>query len=79
MLLLKFLRSIEETDFDLKNANGETALHLCCGQQPNPDLAKFLVMCGASVYAKNALGDTPVTLATRFGHTELAMLLNTSE
>jgi len=33
--LLKFLRSFEETDLDLKNANGETALHLCCGQQPN--------------------------------------------
>jgi len=39
----------------------------------------FLVHCGASVHAKNALGDTPVTLATRFGHTELVLVLNTSE
>ena len=29
--LLKFLRSIDDADFDTKNANGETALHLCCG------------------------------------------------
>ena len=75
--LVKFLKSID-ADFDVRNANGETALHLCCGQQVNPDLAKFLVMCGASTQAKNALGDTPLTLASRFGHTELAMLLNTS-
>ena len=77
--LLKFLRSLEDTDFDTKNANGETALHLCCGQQPKEELAKFLVMCGASISSKNALGDTPVTLATRFGNTELALLLTTSD
>ena len=38
-----------------------------------------MVLCGASIHAKNALGDTPVTLATRFGNTDLALLLNTSE
>ena len=79
MQLIKFLKSMKEIDFDCRNANGETALHLCCGQQPNEELAKFLVLSGASIHVKNALGDTPVTLATRFGHTELAMLLNTSE
>ena len=76
--LLKFLKDLQTTDFDAKNANGETALHMCCGQSANEELAKYLVMCGASIHAKNALGDTPVTLATRFGHTELAVLLNTS-
>lgn len=77
--LIKFLKSMKETNLDVRNANGETALHLCCGQSPNADLAKFLVLCGASTQIKNALGDTPVTLATRCGHAELAMLLNTSE
>ena len=77
--LIKFLKGLQHADLDVKNSNGETALHLCCGQQPNPELAKFLVMCGASIQAKNALGDTPVSLATLFGNTELALLLNTSE
>ena len=66
--LLKFLRCLEDKALDTKNANGETALHLCCGQQPNEELARFLVNSGASTSIKNALGDTPVTLATRFGH-----------
>ena len=79
MQLIKFLKSMKEADLDVRNANGETALHLVCGQSPNEELAKFLVLCGASTQVKNALGDTPVTLATRFGHAELALLLNTSE
>ena len=79
MQLIKFLKGMKDTDLDVRNANGETALHLCCGQTPNEELAKFLVLCGASTQVKNALGDTPVTLATRFGHTDLALLLNTSE
>lgn len=76
--LIKFLGSAG-ADFDTPNANGETALHLCCGQQSNDDIAKFLVMSGASIHAKNALGDTPLTLASRFGHTDLVLLLNQSE
>ena len=36
-------------------------------------------MSGASTAIKNALGDTPVTLAKRCGNQELAMLLSTSE
>ena len=32
MSLLKFLKDLQTTDFDAKNANGETALHMCCGQ-----------------------------------------------
>lgn len=77
--MIKFLKTLDEVDFNVRNSNGESALHLCCGQQPKEELAKFLVLCGASNYVKNALGDTPVTLATRFGHAELAMMLNTAE
>lgn len=33
---------------DQQNRNGETALHLCCGKTPNFDLAKYLVLKGAS-------------------------------
>ena len=76
--LVKFIKSQDGVDFDQRNANGQTALHLCCGETPNIELARFLVLCGSSVHAKNALGDTPMTLASRFGHTELVMLLNTS-
>jgi len=76
--LLKFLKGVN-ANFNVRNANGESALHLCCGQTANLDLAKFLVMCGASAHAKNALGDTPLTLAARFGHTDLVLLLNSSE
>ena len=42
-------------------------------------MAKFLVLSGVSTTVKNALGDTPITLAKRCGHHELALLLNTSE
>lgn len=36
-------------NIDMINKNGETALHLCCGKQPNIELAKILVMAGASL------------------------------
>ena len=76
--LIDFLKK-SNIDLDLQNANGETPLHLLCGQQPNEELAKYLVMSGASTAIKNALGDTPITLAKRCGNQELAMLLSTSE
>ncbi len=59
---------------DMTNKNGETALHLCCGKQPNVELAKVLVLAGASLQIKNALGETPVTLAKRFGNHDLTAL-----
>ena len=77
--LIKYLKGVKEANLDTRNANGETALHLCCGQTANVELAKYLILSGASTQIKNALGDTPVTLATRFGHAELALLLNTSD
>ena len=76
--LIYFLNQ-NNADLDQQNTNGETALHLVCGQAPNEEIAKFLVMCGASTQVKNALGDTPLTLAKRCGQHDLALLLNTSE
>ena len=76
--LIGFLKTLN-VDFDAENSNGETALHLCCGQTPNEELAKFLVMAGASTGVKNALGDTAIALAKRCGNTELALMLNTSD
>ena len=61
---------------DIQNKNGETALHLCCGKDPVPELVKLLVLKGASPMVKNALGDSAVSLASRFGHHELYMLLS---
>ena len=76
--LIYFLNQ-ENANLDTQNRNGETALHMVCGKQPNEEMAKFLVMCGASTQVKNALGDTPVTLAKRCGQHDLALVLNTSE
>lgn len=59
---------------DMVNKNGETALHLCCGKQPNNELARILVLAGASLQIKNALGETPVTLAKRLGNHDLTIL-----
>lgn len=56
------------------NKHGETALHLCSGKQPNEELAKVLLIKGASASMKNAIGDTAIKLAQRCGHMELAML-----
>lgn len=63
----------------MQNSNKETALHLCCGKEPQADLAKMLVLCGASTEIKNALGDTPVSLAKRCGNHDLALLLSSSQ
>lgn len=56
------------------NKHGETALHLCSGKQLNEELAKVLLIKGASASMKNSIGDTPLKLAQRCGHMELAML-----
>jgi ankyrin repeat protein len=53
---------------DLRNKNGESALHLCCGSTSKPQIAELLVLLGASTGVKNLIGDTPVTLAQRCGH-----------
>jgi len=38
-----------------------------------------LILYGASTVIKNALGDTPATLAKRCGHHELVLLFGASE
>ncbi len=66
--------AVVNNSIDMVNKNGETALHLCCGKQPNHEFAKALVMAGASLQIKNALGETPITLAKRFGNHDLTNL-----
>lgn len=68
------LQNVSSSFIDAKSKNGETALHLISGKTPNFELANFLVMAGASPMAKNALGDTPITIAKRCGHHELALI-----
>jgi ankyrin repeat protein len=48
---------------DFSNRHGETALHLCSGKQLNFEIAKVLLLKGASFSIKNAIGDTPLKLA----------------
>ena len=76
--IVKFLID-QGINVDLQNKNGESALHLCCGQTSKPQLAELLVFLGANTGVKNAIGDTPVTLAKRCGNQDLALLLNISE
>ena len=64
---------------DSQNKFGETALHLCSGQEPNQEMAKFLVMKGASALVKNQIGDTPSSIAKRCGNHELALLYSAQE
>jgi ankyrin repeat protein len=60
----------------VSNRNGESALHLCVGKQPNVEMARLLMMNGASALVKNALGETPMSTAKRCGNHELVMLLS---
>jgi ankyrin repeat protein len=75
---MKFILGFQ-VELDIQNKYGETPLHLCCGQTPKPDLARMLIIAGASTSLKNALGDTPISLAKRCGHQELVLLLQSSE
>lgn len=43
------------------------------------ELARFLVLHGAQTGMKNALGDTPESLAKRCGNMELVLLLSANE
>lgn len=48
-------------NLDVQNKFGETALHLCSGQNNgNLDLAKILIVKGANCQIKNSLGDSPL-------------------
>ena len=63
-------------NIDLQNKYGESALHVCSGQAGSLELARLLIMKGANYTLKNALGDSPMDLAKRYGHHEIAMLFN---
>jgi len=40
-------------NIDMQNKFGESALHVCSGQSGNLELAKLLIMNGASFTVKN--------------------------
>ena len=71
---------------DLQNKYGETPLHTCSGQAKNPDMAKFLLLKGASPGIKNSLGDSPLgivfilvdflDLAKRYGNMDLVLMFS---
>jgi ankyrin repeat protein len=64
---------------DVSNKFGETPLHMCCGQNNGKlELARTLVMKGANFMSKNALGDSPLDLAKRYAHHEIAILFNSA-
>ena len=60
---------------DKTNRNGETSLHLCTGKQPNLEIAKLLLMNGSSPHLKNAIGETPLSLAKRFANHDMTLCL----
>ena len=46
-------------NIDKQNKFGETALHICSGQNKSLELAKLLIMKGANPNIKNTIGDSP--------------------
>jgi hypothetical protein len=61
-------------DADLHHENGYTALGYCAAKG-NPQMVELLLKSGASPALVTKEGDTPVELALRFGHAEVADLL----
>lgn len=45
--IINFVKT--QGNLDLQNKNGETALHMCCGKEAIPSIAKLLVLSGASL------------------------------
>ena len=73
--LITFVQTHPTGNIDVQNSNGETALHLCVGRDLHPEMARLLVMHGANCQVKNALGETPMSVAQRNGHHDLVMLM----
>ncbi len=46
-----------------------------CGIEPDEQLIEIFILAGADVDARNAFGETPLTLAARYGYEELAAFL----
>ena len=61
-------------DANLHHENGYTPLAYCAAKG-NPQMVKLLLKNGASPALVTKEGDTPVELALRFGHAEIADLL----
>ncbi len=63
-------------DVNLRNAKGETALHLTKSTwSPTAGTVKLLIDAGADVKAKNATGSTPLHAAVQQGKADIAKLL----
>jgi ankyrin repeat protein len=61
-------------DITIRNGAHLTPLMLCC-KEGIAELAEVLLGNDANINDTNILGDTPLKLAQRFGHEELALLL----
>ena len=86
-LYLINIGSYSGMNIDTQNKFGESALHICSGQNKNLDLAKLLIMKGANPNIKNTLGDSPLgkdytihdnkDLAKRYGNHDIVLLYST--
>jgi len=61
-------------DVNLRNEEGETALHLAC-LEGHLGIVKRLLQAGAEINPQTELGDTPLALATLQGHGEIVRFL----
>ncbi len=61
-------------DITIRNSAHLTPLMLCC-KEGLSELAEILLSNDANINDTNILGDTPLKLAQRYGHEELALLL----
>ena len=66
-----------DADPDIKDVNGNTALHRISNEYDNPPkkIVQLFINHGANVNAKNKLGATPLHTASINGHLEIVQLL----
>eukprot|EP00347_Sterkiella_histriomuscorum_P002204 403369067 len=76
--IIEFLYIIG-VNIDQQNKYGETALHVCSGQNKNIDLVKHLILKGANPNLKNQLGDSALDLAKRYGNHDIVLLYSAQE
>lgn len=68
------LAELKETEIDLANHDGETALHVACAAHSKQAVSTLLAY-GASVDYKNKIGHTPVFTACMVGDEQILKLL----
>ncbi|XP_076445839.1 uncharacterized protein LOC143283483 [Babylonia areolata] len=64
-----------KADVTATTKNGHTALHfacLCSSHTASADAIRHLVQAGAAINARNELGETPLQLAAKKGHSDTA-------